>query len=251
MKKSSPIPNHSLYERVSICLARPSHPGNIGSCARAMKTMGFEKLNIMSPLTEITEQAHDLASGASDILQHANIFSSIEKALFHSSITIGMTARKRTLAGGRVNDISSISTHIAEYLANNKNAHVTFLFGNERTGLLNQEIKYCQYNAHIPTSRNYESLNLAQAVQVACYELRKNIQETVDSNLSHNADEIATSGDVQYILNKIIRQLRQSGYFNYPQSRNIDLHLFKIFNKAQLTRSEARLINGMLNQLER
>jgi len=162
------------FSRIRFVLTEPSHPGNVGSAARAVKTMGFNDLWIVAPQTKnitFAPEAVALSSGAADVLQKAPIVQSLGEALAPITLAFAMTARARDL-GPPVCDIREAAalarTHLKDFAQN----QVAVVLGCERSGLSNEQVALCQRVCHIPANPAYSSLNVAQALQLAAWELR-------------------------------------------------------------------------------
>ena len=137
-----------------------SHGGNIGSAARAMKTMGLTQLRLVAPKS-IDEQSIALAAGAEDVVRQAQIFSSLEEAIADCTLIIGTSARLRQLQSTLISP-RECGKKIARY----KQGNVAIVFGRERIGLTNEELLKCHFHLNIPANDEYSSLNLAMAVQI-------------------------------------------------------------------------------------
>ncbi|HAJ71556.1 MAG TPA: tRNA (cytosine(32)/uridine(32)-2'-O)-methyltransferase TrmJ, partial [Methylophilaceae bacterium] len=163
--------SNTIFDHIRIVLCQTSHPGNIGSAARAMKTMGLKHLYLVKP--DIFPDAHAtaLATGAADLLESAIVTETLSEALTGCAFTIGLSARKRNLSHQLINarEAALEACKIATQQP------VAFVFGTEMSGLSNAELDCCQLLAMIPANPEYTSLNLAAAVQVLCYELRMTI----------------------------------------------------------------------------
>ncbi|MFN6961973.1 MAG: RNA methyltransferase, partial [Rhodocyclaceae bacterium] len=161
------------FGRVRVVLVRPSHPGNIGAAARAMKTMGFSRLVLVAPKVFPDPHAEAMASGAADVLASARVVGSMPAALEGVTFALALTSRRRELATSPLwarpaaSELAQAAVH----------SNVALVFGNETTGLTNEELAHCNRWAMIPANPAYASLNLAAAVQVMCYELRLAIEE--------------------------------------------------------------------------
>src|SRR5438132_6310704 len=153
--------------RIRIVLARPSHPGNIGAAARAMKTMGFDDLALVEPRHFPHADATALAAGAADVLERARVHATLEAALADCVLAAGFSARRRDLSHAP----ASLRDAAPDLAAAAASGRIALVFGNETSGLSNEELARCQRFVSIPASPPYPSLNLAAAVQVACYEL--------------------------------------------------------------------------------
>lgn len=158
----------AALERIRVVLSHPSHPGNIGAAARAMKTMGLKRLYLVNPKSFPDPQAVAMATGADDVLAAATVCSTLTEALSGTVAATALTGRRRELA----TEPAWAREAAAELVAAAGAGEVALVFGNEKTGLSNEEVAQCRHWALIPTSDQYRSLNLAQAVQILCYELR-------------------------------------------------------------------------------
>ena len=162
------------FDRVRFVMTEPSHPGNVGSAARAIKTMGFMELALVAPRTgEISAQpeAIALASGAADVLDAAILYPTLADALAPVTLAFAMTARERDL-GPPTLDIREAARLAASHLAGHPDARVAIVVGTERSGLTNAQIALCHRVCHIPAKTAYSSLNVAQALQLAAWEVR-------------------------------------------------------------------------------
>ena len=159
-----------MLENIRIILVETSHAGNIGSVARAMLNMGLNDLWLVNPQCDIDDDALNLACHAESVVKNANITASLTEALEGVNYIVATSARVRRF-NLPLHDIKSTAeTMIAQSRAGYKTA---IIFGRERTGLYNDELLMCHAHAYIPTNPEYNSLNLAQAVQVVSYELRQ------------------------------------------------------------------------------
>lgn len=159
-------------ESISIVLVKTSHPGNVGSVARAMKTMGLNDLRLVEPKTKeicMAEEAVSLASGATDVLEQARVYDSLPDALADRSVAFALSARLRDLGP----HLQSPQEAAREALSLTESGiGAAFVFGAERTGLSNEELLVCNRQVTIAANPLYSSLNLSQAVQIVAYALR-------------------------------------------------------------------------------
>lgn len=164
----------SDFSRVRFIMTEPSHPGNVGSASRAIKTMGFEDLVLVAPKTpEITTQpeAIALASGALDVLQRAQIYPELKDALAPVTLAFALTARERDL-GPPACDIREAAHMAQQHLRAHPEGCIALVVGTERSGLTNEHIELCHRVCHIPANPAYSSLNVSQAMQLGAWELR-------------------------------------------------------------------------------
>tara|TARA_Y100000389_G_scaffold72271_1_gene69044 strand:- start:70 stop:795 length:726 start_codon:yes stop_codon:yes gene_type:complete len=157
-----------LNEFVQIVLVETSHPGNIGSVARAMKNMGLSRLALINPKKFPHDEATALAGNAGDVLEQAQIFSSIEDAVKNSKIIFATSARERTIEWP-VASAKDAAQEINQLAA--ENIEVSILFGREDRGLTNEELQLSNKHLIIPADPEYPVLNIAMSTQVVCYEL--------------------------------------------------------------------------------
>src|SRR3990167_10006155 len=161
-------PSLSLLDRIRIVLVNTSHPGNIGSVARAMKTMGLEQLYLVSPHHFPDNKAVEMASGAGDILEKAAVVASLDEAIADCALVVGTSARLRKLPWPLLMP-RALAQHIQQQFPGSQ---IAIVFGREQTGLTNNELQRCQLCVQVPANPIYSSLNIAAAVQVIAYELR-------------------------------------------------------------------------------
>jgi tRNA/rRNA methyltransferase len=158
-------------------LVEPSHPGNVGAAARALKTMGFARLVLVRPrVSHVHEhpEACAMASGATDVLANAHVAESLEDALSGVHWSLALSARPREYGPPML--MPRVAAERAHVIVGEGAQEVALVFGNERAGLSNADVDRCSAIVHIPANPAYSSLNLAQAVQVLAYELRMAFQ---------------------------------------------------------------------------
>ncbi len=174
------VPN--CAKRVCFVLAEPSHPGNIGSAARAIKTMGFTDLRVVAP-KECNYRTHPeavaLATTSVDVLTNSSSFDSVEEALSDVTFAIALSGYSREY-GPPLKDLHTCIQEAHSFLSDkeNSNERIAFLFGCERSGLTNEELTLCSACAAIAANPESPSLNLAQAVQIVAYEMHRAILQS-------------------------------------------------------------------------
>jgi len=226
-------------DRIRIVLCRPSHPGNIGAAARAMKTMGLTDLRLVAPERFPAPEAEWLATNAVDVLRkavvHENLFDSIKDCV----AAFAMSARPREWSP-QVLDVRSAASRAMEM-----NADVAFVFGNESAGLTNAEMFACQYLVHIPASREFSSLNLAQAVQVVAYELYMCTDVALPFS---RVEKRATVEDMEGLYAHLEDAAVTSGFMT-PSSR-LRERWRRLFSRVpHLEREEVNILRGLLKAL--
>lgn len=235
-----------LAQQLRLVLIETSHPGNIGSAARAMKVMGLRCLDLVNPQQFPHAEATALASGAQDLLTAARVSTSLDETLADARLVLGTSARLRSLSWPQ------LDAREAAALALREAAHgpVSILFGRERTGLSNDELQRCHYLVHIPTADDYSSLNLAQAVQVFSYELR------MAALLKHEPLVLPT--DYQPVsdarMESFFEHLEQSlltlRFLDPTHPKRLMLRLRRLFLRARPDNNEYNILRGILSAIE-
>ncbi len=167
-----------LHTRVRFIMVSPTHPGNVGSAARAIKNMGFGELVLVNPRDPAIlqgEEAQALASGATDILDAAQIAPDLDSALNGITLAFALTARSRDMGPPSL-DIRQTAQLSRTHLHNHADTRIAIVLGTERTGLDNDDISRCHRICHIPANPQYSSLNVSQALLLAAWELNYAIQ---------------------------------------------------------------------------
>ncbi|HZZ92711.1 MAG TPA: RNA methyltransferase [Usitatibacter sp.] len=231
--------------QVCVVLARPSHPGNIGAAARAMKTMGLSVLRLVAPARFPDAEATALASGAADVLERAAVFDSLEAALADVVASVGFTARPRDLS----HRARSVRDAVPEILGHGREGRVALVFGNETFGLSNEELARCTALAHIPANPAYSSLNLAAAVQVACYEL--SVAAASFDIPPEPERTFATGEEVEALFAHWERAMVASGFLDPAQPKRLMERMRRLFARARLERGEVQFLRGMLASFQR
>ena len=162
-------PEDAALARIRVVLSHTTHPGNIGAAARALKTMGLERLVLVAPRRFPDRQADAMAAGAAELLDRTRVCGTLDEALAGTTLAIALTARRRDLSPLAGDARSAAELAVA---AARSGDEVAFVFGTEMAGLSNEDLIKCQRVAHIPANPAFSSLNLAAAVQVVAYELR-------------------------------------------------------------------------------
>lgn len=234
-------------ENIRIVLVRTFHPGNIGSAARSMKTMGLSKLHLVEPKDFPSEQATQMAASADDLLSSATIHSSIFSAVASCDVVIASTARPRGY------DLPKLSPEqAAELLLKvSESSNVALLFGPERMGLHNDDLKHARHRVTINANPAYSSLNMAAAVQTLCYEIYKKFsshQHIAPETVKQPVD-LPTTEEIELLhqhLEKVLRKIQ----FLRPHEGETLLRLRHFVNKAEIDKVELNILRGILNRVE-
>lgn len=236
---------NASFDNVRIVLSRPSHPGNIGAAARAMKTMGFRDLRLVAPRAFPDAQASALAAGALDVLEAARVHATLEEAIGDAALAVGLSARTRDLSHAP----RALREAAPEILAQGAAGAVALVFGNETSGLSNEELGRCAMLVAIPASPAYSSLNLAAAVQVACYELATTADAFSPTAPAPRAP--ATVEDREALFAHWEAAMVESGYLDPGEPGRLMERMRRLFARSGLERSEVKALRGMLAAFER
>ena len=238
----------SLFQRLRIVLVETSRPGNIGSVARAMKTMGFSELVLVNPRFEGArehEEAVAFASGAQDILAGARIVGSMAEALEGVNFSAAVSARLREFSPPVVTP-----REFAAQAAGGADLRVALVFGNERFGLPNEIVEACNVLVNIPANPDYSSLNLAQAAQVLAYECR---MAAVDGQRAASAigfqGEAASAAAVEGMYTHLEQALVEVGFLDAGNPRKLMPRLKRMFARAGLEAEEVNILRGIARQV--
>jgi tRNA/rRNA methyltransferase len=224
--------------RVRVVLVRPSHPGNIGAAARAMKTMGLARLVLVRPKRFPHAEARAMATGARDVLDSAQVCNTLPDALEGTVLSVALSARARELSHPPL-DAREAARVIA--LAAQRD-EVALVFGNETVGLSNREVMQCSRIARIPADSRYASLNLAQAVQVMAYEVR---MAALAPGAPPPEIEYATHDEIERFYAHLERSLHASGRLGPRDPRKLMDRLRRLFAKARLEKVEINILRGL------
>lgn len=246
-----------MLNNIRIVLVETSHNGNIGSAARAMKTMGLTHLYLVAPKQPIDTQAIALAAGADDVVENAVIVDSLEQAIADCSLVIGTSARLRHLQSTLL-EPRECAEKVIEQLVSTKSGQISIIFGRERIGLTNEELLKCHYHLTIPANPDYSSLNLAMAVQLVCYELRTaylaqsvqpvSVIENFDTNGQAKANQVATMQEMEYFFTHTERLYQQLGFI---QNQGVMQKLRRLYQRAGVEKNELNILRGMLSAVEK
>ncbi len=233
-----------LLNQVQIILVETSHSGNIGSAARAMKTMGITNLRLVAPKQSIDEQAIALAAGAKDVLDNVHIYSTFDEAIADCQLVIGTSARLRHLQNSLIEPrkCGEIAIQRAQQ------GKVAVVFGRERVGLTNEELLKCHYHLHFPTNPDYGSLNLAMAVQLACYEIRMAWVDLQNNPHILPLADYPTAEALEHFFQHTEQLYKKLGFI---RNDAVMLKLRRLYQRAELETNELNLLRGMLTAVEK
>lgn len=232
-------------------LVEPSHPGNVGAAARALKTMGFSRLVLVAPRVPHVQsdpEAVAMASGADDVLASAHVVSTLGEALSGVHWSIALTARTREYGPPRLAPRAA-AAHACTQV---ESGDIALVFGNERTGLANEHVEQCSALAHIPANPAYSSLNLAQAVQVLAYELRVAFLEQASEPAQQPAADtgaLAQSDEIERMYLHLENALIALDFLDPRNPKKLMPRLRRLFARTGLEREEVNILRGIAKHI--
>lgn len=229
---------------IRIVMVNTSHPGNIGAVARVMKNMSLSSLYLVEPRHFPSEEANARSSGALDILQNAVVCESLEQAVADCELVIGTSARERSADWPVLNPRQNAN----KLVETARQSQVALVMGRESSGLTNQELDLCQYLVHIPSNPDYNSLNVAMAVQVFAYEIYLQMQTTLEQN-DESGEEVAalTSEQMQNFFVHLEQTLLDIDFLDERRSELLMRRLRQLFYRARPSQDEMNILRGILS----
>ncbi|MFT5163725.1 MAG: tRNA (cytidine32/uridine32-2'-O)-methyltransferase [Alteromonadaceae bacterium] len=234
-----------MLDNFRIVLVNTSHTGNIGSVARAMKTMGISNLYLVDPVTAPDSKSSALAAGATDILANATTVDTLEEAIVGCGLVIGASARSRTWSWPMVGPRECAKKLLAESVEH----PVALVFGRENNGLSNEELQLCQFHVCLPANPEYSSLNLAMAVQTLCYEIRMTWLEQ-NNQYEPVEEEYPLVDDLAGFYQHLEQTLMQTGFIIDAHPGQVMMKLKRLFNRARVEKQELNILRGILSSVQ-
>ncbi|MEE9322070.1 MAG: RNA methyltransferase [Granulosicoccus sp.] len=253
-------------------LVGTTHTGNLGAAARAMKTMGFDKLRLVNCCSHKTEEAKARSSGANDVLENALVCKDLDAAIADCVAVIGTSARARQLSVPMLS-CREIGAELAALAAETEQARkVAMVFGQERSGLDNDALDRCTRQLRIPCNPDFSSLNLGSAVQVVAYELSQSLnavplsaplpgpgkwKASNDASINAEAQEKTdfssqpvSSEAMQLFFEHLDRVMIDTGFLNPDNPRHLQRRVRRYFEANRPNESELSIFRGILTAIE-
>lgn len=233
-----------MLENIRIVLVNTSHQGNIGSAARAMKTMGLSDLVLVDPIEAPQSHASALAAGATDILASARTVSTLAEAIDDCHLVMATSARSRTLDWPMLTPREAGKQAVTE----GATGKVALVFGRENSGLTNEELQQSQFHIHIPANPDYSSLNLAMAVQTLGYEVRMAwLESQQETGTDDTALTYPSTQDMERFYQHLEESLIRSGFIIRPHPGQVMSKLRRLFTRARPEENELNILRGILS----
>jgi tRNA/rRNA methyltransferase len=243
-----PTSDLPVFDRLRFVLVETSRAGNIGAAARAIKTMGFSELVLVSPREEDPlhhEEAIAFASGANDVLSKARIVDSLDEALAGCNLTVALTARLREFSPPL-----RAPRALAEQLHADTSLRCALVFGNERFGLSNEHVEKCNALVSIPVNAAYSSLNLAQAVQILAYECRvAAMGEQREAMGIGFQGEAASAEQIEGLFTHLEQALIEIEFLDPDHPKKLMPRLRRLFSRTGLETEEVNILRGIATQI--
>jgi tRNA/rRNA methyltransferase len=222
--------NHEMLGRISVVLSDPKDSKNIGAVCRAMKNMGLLRLAIAGMRTYDAGEVKSLSVHAFDLFERASFHENLRGALKGVSFAAGITRRR-----GKFRKYFSLSPRmLVEKIARIKSGDIALVFGNEESGLDDEELALCNVAVHIPSSELFPSLNLSHAVQVIAYEIYSACDQLQDSGFSPVPGE-----RLDKLTGEVVKALQGLGFFRQVGAFDMAVFFRDIFGRAMLDEKEA------------
>ncbi|MDX1300401.1 MAG: tRNA (cytosine(32)/uridine(32)-2'-O)-methyltransferase TrmJ [Pseudomonas sp.] len=242
-----------MLENIRVVLVNTSHPGNIGGAARAMKNMGLSQLVLVDPQDFPSADAVARASGASDVLDAAQVVGTLEEALVGCSLVLGTSARDRRIPWPLL-DPRECGVAACEQVQ--QGAQVALVFGREYAGLTNEELQRCHFHVHIPSDPEFSSLNLAAAVQVLAYEVRMawlaaENQPTKTLKLETTAmqsSQPVTADELESFYAHLEQALVEIRFLDPAKPRHLMSRLRRLYGRSEVSKLEMNILRGILTE---
>ncbi len=243
-------------QKIRVVLVNTSHAGNIGGAARAMKNMGLSRLVLVDPEDFPSPNAVARASGATDILDSAQVVATLEEALVGCSLVLGTSARDRRIPWPLLDPRECASVSVEQAASGGE---VALVFGREYAGLTNEELQRCQYHVHIPSDPQFSSLNLAAAVQVLTYEVRMawlvaegrpTKVEKLETTAMLDAQPV-TVDELENYFSHLEQTLVDIGFLDPAKPRHLMPRLRRLYGRSGISKLEMNILRGILTETQK
>lgn len=236
----------SFSNLINIVLIETSHPGNIGSVARAMKTMGLKNLLLINPRIFPSGDANALSGNAIDILEKAKVYKKLKDAIKDSTFVYATSARVRTIQWPTKNAQDAAEEIVKQVSANKK---ISIIFGREDRGLTNEELQIANTHIEIPANPEYPVLNIAMSAQIICYEILKASIDTTARDW-HDYPEV-DSENLQMLIDHFIETATDIDVINPNNPKKIISRIKRMFTRLHPDEMETSFLRGFLSGIKK
>lgn len=246
---------------VRIVMVNTTLPANIGSALRAMKTMGLSKLVLVAPKTYPHPDIDALAAGATDLINQIQIVETLEEAIADCHLVFGTSARSRTIPWPLLDARPAADKSMQAVIKEQQ--EIAVIFGREDRGLTNEELAMANYHVTIPVNTDYGVLNVAQAIQIICYEMRmattalmeqvedpQAIMKVTDEDSMHWDEPLVTHQQMEQFYPHFEKMLHEIEFLDPENPRLLPLRLRRLFGRIQLDRMEYHLLRGIFSRVQ-
>lgn len=240
----------NIQRSIEFILVGTTHPGNIGAAARAMKNMGITRLSLVAPKEFPSKTAFYRSKAASDILERAKVYTNLKEAVSEAELVIGTSVRNRKIPWPIISPREAAKKVIDSSLHRKKK--IVVIFGREDRGLTNEELGLCNLHVHIPSSEEYPSLNLAQAVQILAYEIRLAILSTRGNTEKQVWDvPLAKNSEIEYLIKHFNEVMQEVGFYEENNPRQLLTRVRRFFKRSNLDHMEANIFRGVFAAIQK
>tara|TARA_B100001248_G_scaffold223163_1_gene179870 strand:+ start:3902 stop:4627 length:726 start_codon:yes stop_codon:yes gene_type:complete len=237
---------NDIKNQVQIVLVETSHPGNIGSVARAMKTMGLQNLVLVKPRNFPSKEAFVLSGNAQDLIEQAVVVNTLDEAIKNCTNIYATSARTRSISW------PIITAEMAGIEINKsvrEGTKVSIIFGREDRGLTNEELQKANKHILIPSSEDYPVLNIAMSVQVIAYEIFKNADIEVDINWQDYPE--LNSEELSMLIDHFIDTSYKLNLFDEDNAKKILVRIKRMFTRLKPDKMEGNFLRGFLTRINK
>ena len=239
-----------IQQNISFILVGTTHPGNIGAAARAMKNMGIHQMRLVSPKEFPHEKAFFRAKAATDVLEKAEVHKSLNDAISEAKLVIGTSARNRKVPWPIVSPREA-AEEIVSFSKTNENK-IAVIFGREDRGLTNEELGLCNLHVHIPSSDEYPSLNLSQAIQIIAYEIRLKALSNQGKLEKQEWDvPLAKNAEIERLIDHFEELMQEVEFYKTDNPRQLLTRVRRFFKRSKLDHIEANIFRGVFAAIQK
>ena len=237
---------NDIKNQVQIVLVETSHPGNIGSVARAMKTMGLQNLVLVKPRNFPSKEAFVLSGNAQDLIEQAVVVNTLDEAIKNCTNIYATSARTRSISWPIIT-AEMAGIEINKFVREGTKASI--IFGREDRGLTNEELQKANKHILIPSSEDYPVLNIAMSVQVIAYEIFKNADIEVDIDWQDYPE--LNSEELSMLIDHFIDTSYKLNLFDEDNAKKILVRIKRMFTRLKPDKMEGNFLRGFLTRINK